>query len=164
MWWSKKIFWLLGKKNKFETRKVGFRKIVHSKNRPFEKMSFREKVFGKLSIRKNIFGKMSCNRIILCTSWNFIPNHYIFTGVMFPGFIMVLQIFLGSNKVLSIIIFTLALAANGFVTGGYLGNSLELAPNYSGTLISFSKFRLFLFVLIWKFTRTKSRSRNKLNI
>lgn len=51
---------------------------------------------------------------------------------MIPGLIMIVQVFLGSDKILSIIIFVLALVANGFVTGGYLGNSLELAPNYSG--------------------------------
>lgn len=51
---------------------------------------------------------------------------------MVPGFMMIIQVFVGSDKVVSVIIFILTLTANGFVTGGYLGNSLELASNYSG--------------------------------
>lgn len=49
-----------------------------------------------------------------------------------PSILMVLQVFYGHSRVWSVVIFTLALTLNGAVTGGYLGNGLDIAPNYSG--------------------------------
>ncbi|CAG4944311.1 unnamed protein product [Parnassius apollo] len=60
----------------------------------------------------------------------------LFTGlaVGLPGILMVVQAFLGHDRVWSIAIFTLALTINGAVTAGYLGNGLDIAPNFSGTI------------------------------
>lgn len=60
----------------------------------------------------------------------------IFTtfAVMMPGLLMVAQVFLGCDRVSSVGIFTIALTVNGAVTAGYLGNGLDIAPNFSGTI------------------------------
>ncbi|XP_052126714.1 sialin [Frankliniella occidentalis] len=60
----------------------------------------------------------------------------IFTtfAVGIPGLLMAVQIFVGSDRVASVAIFTLALTFNGAVTAGYLGNGLDIAPNFSGTI------------------------------
>ncbi|XP_014361498.2 sialin [Papilio machaon] len=60
----------------------------------------------------------------------------LFTGfaVGLPGVMMIVQAFLGHDRVWSIAIFTLALTINGAVTAGYLGNGLDIAPNFSGTI------------------------------
>ncbi|XP_050535846.1 sialin [Daktulosphaira vitifoliae] len=55
-------------------------------------------------------------------------------GVFTPGLLMILQSNFGESQVWSVIIFTLALTVNGAVTGGYLGNGLDIAPNFSGTI------------------------------
>lgn len=47
---------------------------------------------------------------------------------------MILQSYFGKNHVWSVVIFTVALTLNGAVTGGYLGNGLDIAPNFSGIL------------------------------
>jgi MFS transporter, ACS family, solute carrier family 17 (sodium-dependent inorganic phosphate cotransporter), other len=47
---------------------------------------------------------------------------------------MILQIFFGYNRTWSVAIFTVALFLNGAVTAGYLGNGLDIAPNFSGTI------------------------------
>jgi MFS transporter, ACS family, solute carrier family 17 (sodium-dependent inorganic phosphate cotransporter), other len=47
---------------------------------------------------------------------------------------MLLQAFYGEERVWSIAIFTTALTINGAVTAGYLGNGLDIAPNFSGKL------------------------------
>ncbi|XP_013108812.2 sialin [Stomoxys calcitrans] len=51
-----------------------------------------------------------------------------------PGLLMVAQVFLGKEAAWSVTIFTLALFAHGAVTPGYLGNGLDIAPNFSGTI------------------------------
>lgn len=51
-----------------------------------------------------------------------------------PGLLMVAQVFLGSVAAWSVTIFTLALFTHGAVTPGYLGNGLDIAPNFSGTI------------------------------
>ncbi|EEB14003.1 sialin, putative [Pediculus humanus corporis] len=60
----------------------------------------------------------------------------IFTSfaVIVPGFLMIIQVYFGYDKIASIVIFTLALTVNGGVTAGYLSNGLDIAPNYSGTI------------------------------
>lgn len=60
----------------------------------------------------------------------------IFTtfAVMIPGFLMIVQIFFGYDRKFSVAIFTLQLFINGGVTAGYLGNGLDIAPNFSGTI------------------------------
>ncbi|TMW46647.1 hypothetical protein DOY81_008275 [Sarcophaga bullata] len=51
-----------------------------------------------------------------------------------PGLLMLAQVFLGSEAAWSVTIFTLALFTHGAVTPGYLGNGLDIAPNFSGTI------------------------------
>ncbi|KAL0275646.1 UNVERIFIED_CONTAM: hypothetical protein PYX00_003443 [Menopon gallinae] len=51
-----------------------------------------------------------------------------------PGLLMLVQVYLGHDRVASIAIFTLALTINGAVTAGYLSNGLDIAPNFSGTI------------------------------
>lgn len=60
----------------------------------------------------------------------------IFTtfATMTPGFLMIAQVFLGYDRTWSVIIFTTQLFLNGAVTAGYLGNGLDIAPNFSGTI------------------------------
>lgn len=57
-----------------------------------------------------------------------------FSAVMVPGLLMIAQVFLGCDRVGSIVIFTTALTVNGAVTAGYLGNGLDIAPNFSGKI------------------------------
>ncbi|XP_072944504.1 sialin isoform X2 [Epargyreus clarus] len=60
----------------------------------------------------------------------------LFTGfaVGLPGILMIVQAYHGHDRVWSIAIFTLALTINGAVTAGYLGNGLDIAPKFSGTI------------------------------
>ncbi|XP_046405543.1 sialin [Ischnura elegans] len=60
----------------------------------------------------------------------------IFTtfAVMLPSFLMLTQVFVGCDRLASVAIFTTALTVNGAVTAGYLGNGLDIAPNFSGTI------------------------------
>lgn len=60
----------------------------------------------------------------------------IFTtfAVVSPGLLMVVQAYLGCDRATSVAIFTTALTINGAVTAGYLGNGLDVAPNFSGTI------------------------------
>ncbi|XP_015108553.1 sialin [Diachasma alloeum] len=60
----------------------------------------------------------------------------IFTtfAVITPGLFMILQANYGCNRTFSVAIFTIALTINGAVTAGYLGNGLDIAPNFSGTI------------------------------
>lgn len=60
----------------------------------------------------------------------------IFTAfaVMTPGFLMIVQVYMGETRSWAVGIFTLALFLNGAVTAGYLGNGLDIAPNFSGTI------------------------------
>uniref|UniRef100_A0A146KJP9 Sialin n=2 Tax=Lygus hesperus TaxID=30085 RepID=A0A146KJP9_LYGHE len=60
----------------------------------------------------------------------------IFTtfAVGLPGLLMVAQVYLGDSTFWTVTIFTIALTLNGAVTAGYLGNGLDIAPNFSGTI------------------------------
>ncbi|XP_075980113.1 sialin [Anticarsia gemmatalis] len=60
----------------------------------------------------------------------------LFTGlaVGLPGLLMIAQANMGGDRVWSIAIFTTALTINGAVTAGYLGNGLDIAPKFSGTI------------------------------
>lgn len=60
----------------------------------------------------------------------------IFTAfaTMTPGLLMIAQVFLGYDRTWSVVIFTTQLFLNGAVTAGYLGNGLDIAPNFSGTI------------------------------
>lgn len=51
-----------------------------------------------------------------------------------PGLLMILQIFVGHDATWAVSIFTIQLFLNGAVTAGYLGNGLDIAPNFSGTI------------------------------
>ncbi|PBC26385.1 putative inorganic phosphate cotransporter isoform X2 [Apis cerana] len=60
----------------------------------------------------------------------------IFTSfaVLTPGLLMIIQANYGCDRVTSVSIFTIALTINGAVTAGYLGNGLDIAPNFAGTI------------------------------
>ncbi|XP_076289049.1 sialin [Lasioglossum baleicum] len=60
----------------------------------------------------------------------------IFTSfaVVSPGLLMLVLGFAGRDATASVAIFTIALTINGAVTAGYLGNGLDIAPNFSGTI------------------------------
>lgn len=47
---------------------------------------------------------------------------------------MMFQAYYGCNRTASVAMFTAALTINGGVTAGYLGNGLDIAPNFSGTI------------------------------
>lgn len=51
-----------------------------------------------------------------------------------PSVTMIGQMFLGCDRAASVTFFTVALTVNGAVCGGYLGNGLDIAPNFSGTI------------------------------
>uniref|UniRef100_A0A0V0G7I6 Putative permease of the major facilitator superfamily protein n=1 Tax=Triatoma dimidiata TaxID=72491 RepID=A0A0V0G7I6_TRIDM len=55
-------------------------------------------------------------------------------AVGLPGVMMIAQVYLGYSTIWTVSIFTLALTLNGAVTAGYLGNGLDIAPNFSGTI------------------------------
>jgi len=55
-----------------------------------------------------------------------------------PGILMCSLVYLGQTSVGVVSIMTLALTFNGAVTAGYLGNGLDIAPNFSGTSIAFT--------------------------
>ncbi|XP_069692007.1 sialin isoform X2 [Periplaneta americana] len=60
----------------------------------------------------------------------------IFTAfaLVVPSITMIGQVFLGCDRAASVTFFTVALTVNGAVCGGYLGNGLDIAPNFSGTI------------------------------
>lgn len=51
-----------------------------------------------------------------------------------PGILMVIQAYHGCDRAASVAVFTVALTINGGITAGYLGNGLDIAPNFSGTI------------------------------
>lgn len=55
-------------------------------------------------------------------------------AVVTPGLLMIAQVFFGMDRTFAVTIFTLQLLFNGAVTAGYLGNGLDIAPNFSGTI------------------------------
>ena len=67
-----------------------------------------------------------------CSYLRVIYVRFVLTGVFTPGILMIVQVYFGNNQVWSVLIFTAALTLNGAVTGGYLGNGLDIAPNFSG--------------------------------
>lgn len=76
---------------------------------------------------------------MLCYNW--IRKSYFrlikklwFLAVLTPSVLMVIQAYYGCNRVASVAIFTIALTINGGITAGYLGNGLDIAPNFSGTI------------------------------
>lgn len=60
----------------------------------------------------------------------------IFTtfAILTPSILMVIQVYYGCNRAASVAIFTVGLTINGAVTAGYLGNGLDIAPNFAGTI------------------------------
>lgn len=70
------------------------------------------------------------------------------TALFTPGLLMTALVFLGRDATWAVSLFTLALFAHGAVTAGYLGNGLDIAPNFSGTIFgmanSLSSFGGFL--------------------
>lgn len=59
---------------------------------------------------------------------------FYFSAVISPGLLMIVQAYMGCDRITSVTIFTIALTINGAVTAGYLGNGLDIAPNFSGTI------------------------------
>uniref|UniRef100_A0A8D8TK43 Sialin n=1 Tax=Cacopsylla melanoneura TaxID=428564 RepID=A0A8D8TK43_9HEMI len=59
-------------------------------------------------------------------------------ALLMPGILMSLQVYTGQDPVFAVAIFTLTLTFNGAVTAGYLGNGLDIAPNFSGTIFGFA--------------------------
>lgn len=55
-------------------------------------------------------------------------------AVATPGLFFILLVFFGHDATWAVAIFTVALTLNGAVTAGYLGNGLDIAPNFSGTI------------------------------
>lgn len=53
---------------------------------------------------------------------------------MVPAVLMIIQAQFGCDRITSVVIFTVGLTINGAVSGGYLGNGLDIAPNFSGTI------------------------------
>lgn len=47
---------------------------------------------------------------------------------------MIVQSFYGANATASVTILTLSLFCHGAITGGYLSNGLDIAPNFAGTI------------------------------
>lgn len=62
------------------------------------------------------------------------PVLILLLAVLPPGLMMIAQIFLGHDRAFAVTIFTIQLTLNGAVTAGYLGNGLDIAPNFSGTI------------------------------
>ncbi|KAL0112804.1 hypothetical protein PUN28_012219 [Cardiocondyla obscurior] len=60
----------------------------------------------------------------------------IFTSfaVLIPSILMMIQAYYGCDRTASVAVFTVALTINGGITAGYLGNGLDIAPNFSGTI------------------------------
>lgn len=61
-----------------------------------------------------------------------LPFSNLLSAVGLPGILMIAQVYLGFSTIWTVSIFTLALTLNGAVTAGYLGNGLDIAPNFSG--------------------------------
>lgn len=59
---------------------------------------------------------------------------FLLSAVLGPAVMMTLQALFGESAALSITILTSAMLFNGAVTGGYLANGLDIAPNFSGTI------------------------------
>lgn len=57
-------------------------------------------------------------------------------ALIVPSVTMIGQMFLGCDQAASVTFFTVALTMNGAVCGGYLGNGLDIAPNFSGIVVS----------------------------
>jgi hypothetical protein len=58
----------------------------------------------------------------------------VLAALTVPSVMMIGQMFLGCDRAASVAFFTVALTVNGAVCGGYLGNGLDIAPNFSGTV------------------------------
>jgi uncharacterized protein YcfJ len=58
----------------------------------------------------------------------------VLAALTVPSVTMIGQMFLGCDRAASVAFFTVALTVNGAVCGGYLGNGLDIAPNFSGTV------------------------------
>lgn len=63
----------------------------------------------------------------------------MFTVSFLPGFMMILLVYFGESNVWSVVIFTISMSLNGVVTGGYLENGFNIAPNLSGNCFKWHK-------------------------
>ena len=62
---------------------------------------------------------------------------------------MLLQVFKGDQATWAVIIFTVGLTLNGAVTAGYLGNALDIAPNFSGDFELHILYIREIFITTW---------------
>lgn len=85
---------------------------------------------------------------LLETGHSFNLSTFSYLALITPGLLMTALVFLGRDAAWAVTLFTLALFAHGAVTAGYLGNGLDIAPNFSGTIFgmanSLSSFGGFL--------------------
>lgn len=82
---------------------------------------------------------MSCkiaDDLIKKQKFSIIFIRQLFTTVSFvgPAILFMLLAFWGYYRTFSIVIFTLSFAFNGSGTAGHMTNTLDIAPNYSGTI------------------------------
>ena len=76
-------------------------------------------------------------KIIVCHQWRQIILHVVvLAALVVPSVTMIGQMFLGCDRAASVTFFTVALTVNGAVCCGYLGNGLDIAPNFSGIVAS----------------------------
>ncbi|KAF5270662.1 hypothetical protein FQA39_LY01400 [Lamprigera yunnana] len=64
-----------------------------------------------------------------------IRNIFTLIAILIPAILMGVQAIWHINVNFSVAIFTLALFFNGGVVGGYFSNGLDIAPNFSGTIM-----------------------------
>ncbi|XP_047107340.1 sialin [Schistocerca piceifrons] len=60
-------------------------------------------------------------------------------ALVMPAIAMAVQLLLGEQRAAAVACFTIALTFNGAVTAGYLGNGLDIAPNFSGTIFGMAQ-------------------------
>lgn len=74
--------------------------------------------------------------LITKQKFSIIAIRQFFTTISFagPAILFTLLAFWGYYRTLSIVIFTLSFAMNGSGTAGHMTNTLDIAPNYSGTI------------------------------
>lgn len=103
---------------------------MHSQNGLLSSLPY----FGKYAMA--VLASALADHLLRKKTLTTVQARKIFTtfATMTPGFLMIAQIFYGLDRTWSVAIFTLQLFLNGAVTAGYLGNGLDICPNFSGTV------------------------------
>lgn len=69
-------------------------------------------------------------------------------GTFLPGLALIGLSFIQSEKNLATILLVIAVGTSGFTQCGYLVNSIDLSPNYAGTITGFvNSFSIFFSIL-----------------